>query len=90
VKLFFCGLEPCRLLVDASVSEKHVVSIFRIEDGNSMFLRKGDIAPEPRTASYLATSSTTNFFKEDFVPCSSDLKECKYVKSDVVASDAGW
>jgi hypothetical protein len=31
VMLFFWVLAPCRLLVDANVSEKHTVSIFRAE-----------------------------------------------------------
>jgi hypothetical protein len=31
VMLFFWVVTPCRLLVDTNVSEKHIVSIFRVE-----------------------------------------------------------
>jgi hypothetical protein len=43
--------------VDANISEKHIVSIFRAKDGDSMCIRKVDIhlpiytSPKPKTSS---------------------------------------
>jgi hypothetical protein len=51
--------------VDANISEKHIVSIFRAKDGDSMCIRNVDLtiytSPKPKTSSSSSSSSLCSY-----------------------------